>query len=102
MLISTNLLSRGFDMHTIKLVINFDVPTYKHLPDYESYLHRIGRAGRFGASGVALTIFDREEDEKNFFEIIDHYTMKDKVKPLDGGAEQLSSVLQQANEDDIL
>jgi len=78
-IIATNLLSRGFDMHTIKLVINFDVPSQHHLPDYESYLHRVGRSGRFGNSGVALTLFDREEDEKNFFEIINHYKMEDKV-----------------------
>ena len=78
-IIATNLLSRGFDMHTIKLVINFDVPSQKHLPDYESYLHRVGRSGRFGNSGVALTLFDREDDEKNFFDIIAHYNMESKV-----------------------
>jgi ATP-dependent RNA helicase DDX19/DBP5 len=78
-IIATNLLSRGFDMHTIKLVINFDVPSQHHHPDFESYLHRVGRSGRFGNSGVALTLFDREEDEKNFFEIIAHYKMEGKV-----------------------
>jgi superfamily II DNA/RNA helicase len=31
--------------------------------DAESYLHRIGRAGRFGAAGIALTLYDRDEDE---------------------------------------
>jgi len=66
-IITTNLLSRGFDMHEIKLVINFDVPIQtehgKVFPDFESYMHRIGRAGRFGDTGIALTIFDRENDE---------------------------------------
>jgi ATP-dependent RNA helicase DDX19/DBP5 len=101
-IIATNLLSRGFDMHTIKLVINFDVPSNQHLPDYESYLHRVGRSGRFGNSGVALTLFDREEDEKNFFDIIEHYQMKNKVLPLSGGAKQLTEIIHQAKEDDIL
>jgi superfamily II DNA/RNA helicase len=40
-IIATNVLSRGFDMHTIKLVINFDVPSQRKndilVPDYESY-----------------------------------------------------------------
>jgi ATP-dependent RNA helicase DDX19/DBP5 len=69
-IIATNLISRGFDMPSIKLVINFDVPTYQHMPDYESYVHRVGRTGRFGRPGIALTLFDREEEEKNFFEIL--------------------------------
>ena len=47
-IITTNLLSRGFDMHNIKLVINFNVPSLDNgtVPDYENYIHRIGRAGR--------------------------------------------------------
>jgi ATP-dependent RNA helicase DDX19/DBP5 len=76
-IIATNVLSRGFDMHTIKLVINFDVPSQRKndilVPDYESYLHRVGRSGRFGNTGVALTLFDRADDEKLFFNIISHY-----------------------------
>lgn len=76
-IIATNVLSRGFDMHTIKLVINFDVPSQRKndilVPDYESYLHRVGRSGRFGNTGVALTLFDRADDEKLFFDIISHY-----------------------------
>jgi ATP-dependent RNA helicase DDX19/DBP5 len=87
-IITTNLLSRGFDMHEIKLVINFDVPSQEHgtVPDYENYMHRIGRAGRFGDTGLALTLFDREQDEKLFWSIINHYKMNDKVSKLDGGA----------------
>ena len=67
--ITTNLLSRGLDIPEIELVINFDVPIQKDRetgvikPDYENYLHRIGRAGRFGINGVALSIYDRPDDE---------------------------------------
>lgn len=56
------------------------------MPDCENYMHRIGRAGRFGDTGLALTLFDREQDEKCFWSIINHYKMNDKVKKLDGGA----------------
>jgi ATP-dependent RNA helicase DDX19/DBP5 len=61
-LITTNILARGIDVPEIDLVINFDVPKIKvngvFKPDHENFLHRIGRAGRFGMKGVALTIFD--------------------------------------------
>ena len=48
-LITTNLLSRGIDIQQISLVINYDLPN-----DKESYIHRIGRSGRFGRKGVAV------------------------------------------------
>jgi ATP-dependent RNA helicase DDX19/DBP5 len=82
--ITTDLLARGFDMPTIQLVINFDVPHKKGEPEPETYLHRIGRAGRFGTPGVAITLFDRDEDEQNFWKIVDEYNMKDKTVKLDG------------------
>ena len=100
-LIATNLISRGFDMHSIKLVINFDVPYNQGKPDYESYLHRIGRAGRFGDTGIALTLFDRELDEAAFFDIVKHYKKEDKVSPREGGAKQLSDLIYKAKEDSI-
>ncbi|TNV78952.1 hypothetical protein FGO68_gene461 [Halteria grandinella] len=84
--ITTDLLARGFDMPTIQLVINYDVPHKKGNPEYELYLHRIGRAGRFGIPGVAVTLFDREEDEGVFWKIIEKYQMKDKVNKLDSPA----------------
>lgn len=59
------------------MVINFDVPSMRvgsgTVPDPENYLHRIGRAGRFDTPGLALTIYDREDDERMLFEIFDHY-----------------------------
>jgi ATP-dependent RNA helicase DDX19/DBP5 len=88
-------------MHSIKLVINFDVPMHHGKPDYENYLHRIGRAGRFGDTGIALTLIDREVDEKCFFKIINHYKMRDKVKELDGGSQQLADKIKEANEDGL-
>jgi len=48
-LITTDLLARGIDVHQISVVINYDLPRNK-----ESYLHRIGRSGRFGRKGVAI------------------------------------------------
>ena len=54
-LISTNVLARGIDILQVSLVINFDLPqTPERMGDPETYLHRIGRTGRFGRSGVAI------------------------------------------------
>lgn len=54
-LISTNVLARGIDILQVSLVINFDLPTtVEREPDPETYLHRIGRTGRFGRTGVAI------------------------------------------------
>ncbi len=66
MLITTNIIARGVDIPETELVINFDVPSVrennKSVVDPATYLHRIGRAGRFGRKGIALTIWDRAID----------------------------------------
>ena len=52
-LITTNVLSRGIDVPAVTLVIQFDMPVKKggHY-DPETYLHRVGRTGRFGRPGA--------------------------------------------------
>jgi len=56
-LITTDLLARGIDVQQVSLVINYDLPSQA-----ESYLHRIGRSGRFGRKGVAIN-FVTQQDE---------------------------------------
>lgn len=67
-LITTNLIARGIDVPEVELVINYDVPLKmvndEIIGDPEIYLHRIGRTGRFGKTGIALTIWDREKDKR--------------------------------------
>ncbi|GJX00910.1 DEAD-box ATP-dependent RNA helicase 38 [Tanacetum coccineum] len=58
-LISTDVLARGFDQSQVNLVVNYDLPVaYDNptQPDNEVYLHRIGRAGRFGRKDVTVLI----------------------------------------------
>lgn len=56
-LITTNVLARGIDVQSVTMVINYDVPdTVDRQPDAETFLHRVGRTGRFGKVGVALTL----------------------------------------------
>ena len=56
-LIATDVLSRGFDHASVTLVVNFDPPvTQDGKPAHETYLHRIGRSGRFGRKGAAFNL----------------------------------------------
>nr|CAD7456166.1 unnamed protein product [Timema tahoe] len=58
-LITTNVLSRGIDVEQVTIVVNYDLPIDLHRqPDCETYLHRIGRTGRFGKSGIAINLVD--------------------------------------------
>ena len=48
-LITSNLFARGIDVQQVSIVINFDIPKNEH-----TYLHRIGRSGRWGRKGIAI------------------------------------------------
>lgn len=81
-LITTNVLARGIDVQSVTMVINFDVPTMANGrdPDPETYLHRIGRTGRFGRVGVALTLIHDRHSWEQLHAIADYY--KTEVQPL--------------------
>ena len=51
-LLTTDLLSRGIDIPQVNLVVNYDLPL-----DKDTYIHRIGRCGRFGKRGVAVSMY---------------------------------------------
>jgi len=57
-LVSSGLLARGMDVQTLSVVINFDVP---HEREIDNYIHRIGRAGRFGRKGTAINLVSAED-----------------------------------------
>jgi translation initiation factor 4A len=58
-LISSNVTARGIDVQNVGVVINFDVPK-----DVHTYLHRIGRSGRWGRKGVAINFVTRWDIKK--------------------------------------
>mmetsp|Transcript_6636 Transcript_6636/g.11571 ORF Transcript_6636/g.11571 Transcript_6636/m.11571 type:complete len:435 (+) Transcript_6636:64-1368(+) len=58
-LVTTDLFGRGMDVERVNIVINFDIPA-----DDTMYLHRVGRAGRFGTKGLAITFMASTEDEQ--------------------------------------
>ncbi|TRO76383.1 RNA helicase, partial [Glycocaulis profundi] len=55
-LVCTDLFTRGIDIPSVNVVINFDFPKYA-----ETYLHRIGRSGRFGHLGVAINLITHDD-----------------------------------------
>jgi translation initiation factor 4A len=76
-LITTDLLARGIDVHSVSLVINYDLPINR-----ENYIHRIGRSGRFGRKGTAIN-FVTNEDEQTLKEIEQFYHTKVEELPMD-------------------
>ncbi len=73
LLVATDILSRGIDIDTIDLVINYDVPH-----DGEDYVHRIGRTARSDADGMAITLIT--EKEQNRFASIEKLLGKEVEK----------------------
>lgn len=55
-LVATDLAGRGLDISDVSLVVNYDIPNIA-----ESYVHRIGRTGRAGRKGIAVSLVDRSE-----------------------------------------
>lgn len=74
-LIASDVWARGIDVQTVNLVINYDLPYQE-----ESYLHRIGRSGRFGRTGVAIS-FVTNRDRGALRAIERHYGTKIAVMP---------------------
>ncbi|CAL8078756.1 unnamed protein product [Calicophoron daubneyi] len=57
-LLSTDVLARGIDVQQVSLVVNYDLPNNR-----ETYIHRIGRGGRFGRKGTAISFVTKSEME---------------------------------------
>jgi len=80
-MISSNVTARGIDIQQISVVINFDIPKCVH-----TYLHRIGRSGRWGRKGVGINFITRRDVSK-LKEIEQHY--ETQISELPGNFEQL-------------
>lgn len=75
-LITTDLLARGIDVQQVSLVINYDLPKNR-----ESYIHRIGRSGRFGRKGVAIN-FVTDDDIRAMRELEAYYNTQIEEMPM--------------------
>lgn len=76
-LISSNVTARGIDIQQVSIVINFDIPKCVN-----TYLHRIGRSGRWGRKGVGLNLITRRDVPK-MKEIESHYSTQISEMPSD-------------------
>ncbi|KAI8820764.1 P-loop containing nucleoside triphosphate hydrolase protein [Fimicolochytrium jonesii] len=73
-LITTNVIARGIDILQVNLVINYDIPLdASSQPDPETYLHRIGRTGRFGRTGVSINFVHDERSYSEMKSIENHF-----------------------------
>ncbi|NXS72881.1 DDX25 helicase, partial [Pandion haliaetus] len=81
-LIATNVCARGrIDVQQVTVVVNFSLPTdQKSEPDFETYLHRIGRTGRFGKRGIAFSMV--ESQNVGLVQMIEEH-FQTKIKQLD-------------------
>jgi len=74
-LISSNVTARGIDIQQVSTVVNFDVPKCIH-----TYLHRIGRSGRWGRKGIGINFVTRR-DARNIKDVENHYQTQIKELP---------------------
>lgn len=72
-LISTNLMARGIDIDQVTVVVNYDLPVDKGGVDKETYLHRIGRTGRFGRDGLAINMISSLDEKKMIETLQSHF-----------------------------
>jgi len=90
-LVATDIASRGIDVEQLSHVINYEIP---NIP--ETYIHRIGRTGRAGVDGIALSFCDTEEKEylKDIYKLISKQipVVEDHPFPMKNGAPSLPSV----------
>ena len=74
-MVATDIIARGIDIQQISLVINYELPMNR-----ENYVHRIGRAGRYGRKGTTINLLLPEE-ETMMTDICEHYKMRVTTLP---------------------
>lgn len=80
-LITTNVLARGIDIPSVTMVVNYDMPFDKNQrPDPSTYLHRIGRTGRFGRKGVSISFISDKKSYECLQYISEYFGGIDMIK----------------------
>jgi len=75
-LVATDLVGRGIDIERVNIVINYDMPDLA-----DSYLHRVGRAGRFGTKGLAITFVSSAADSDVLNKVQERFEVDIKELP---------------------
>ena len=67
LMVSTDIFGRGIDMGKVNVVINYDMPVQMENAELgrasDQYLHRVGRAGRFGTKGLTISFVATTDDQ---------------------------------------
>jgi len=74
--VSTDIFGRGVDFERVNIVINYDMPE-----SADMYLHRVGRSGRFGTKGLAITFVSSDNDTKILNEVQSRFEVEVKELP---------------------
>jgi len=77
--VATDVFARGIDIERINVAINYDLPS-----DPDSYLHRVGRAGRFGTKGLSISFVSSQEDCEVMDKIMERFEVSLDPFPEDG------------------
>jgi ATP-dependent RNA helicase RhlE len=93
-LVATDIASRGIDVNQLPCVVNFDLP---YVP--EDYVHRIGRTGRAGTSGLAITLFS--EDESKQLQSIERLIGRKFEREIIHGFEPSKKILAESTDEDL-
>ncbi|MFS7996899.1 putative RNA helicase [Helianthus anomalus] len=75
-LVATDLVGRGIDIERVNIVINYDMPD-----SADTYLHRVGRAGRFGTKGLAITFVASAADSDVLNQVQERFEVDIKELP---------------------
>ncbi|XP_050216446.1 DEAD-box ATP-dependent RNA helicase 15 isoform X2 [Mercurialis annua] len=75
-LVATDLVGRGIDIERVNIVINYDMPD-----SADTYLHRVGRAGRFGTKGLAITFVSSASDSDVLNQVQERFEVDIKELP---------------------
>lgn len=75
-MVSTDVMGRGIDIERVNLVINYDMADSR-----ASYLHRVGRAGRFGTKGIAITFVSSKEETETLNDVQKNFEVTVEALP---------------------
>ncbi|OQS55037.1 FAL1 [Ecytonucleospora hepatopenaei] len=92
-LISTDVFSRGMDIPQVNLIVNFDLPIVKFGNNVETYIHRVGRSGRFNRQGFVIDFIACAED----YEVLQTIQTTIKEAPMKFTINALMNIFTQEN-----
>lgn len=91
-MVATDVFGRGIDIERVNIVVNYDMPD-----GADTYLHRVGRAGRFGTKGLAITFVSSGDDSKILNQVQERFEVNITELPDDIAATQYSKYLTAMN-----